>query len=171
MAPRPRKSDVLSPFASRISALLHDRRYVDFDDLCGLPRGTTQNIISGVKPSVSKAEAIIRATNCNARWLITGEGEPFPNDAAANKKSPPHHAGGLGNTSDLQSTPDQTDAVVAFAQCSLALAAALQATKAGTLPLPLFLRLMDDVVQAFGSIPQGLLPAVDALPLPSRRKA
>ncbi len=80
------KKDPKTLFGKRLNYLFNGKNFLDFERKHGLSNGQISKFIDGVEPRLSAIEAIIKGTGCNAAWLITGEGEPFP-DAKDDKET------------------------------------------------------------------------------------
>ena len=68
----------MSSFAKRLYDLLADLNFSDFERKNGLAKSTLQRLFEGSEPTRPTIVAIMRGTNCDPLWLLTGEGEAFP---------------------------------------------------------------------------------------------
>ena len=77
MAGRPRTTKTgNTPLARGLERLRGDKKITDFADFLGVNRASLNDYLAGLVPiSVDNIRRIIEVTGCNARALLTGEGD------------------------------------------------------------------------------------------------
>jgi hypothetical protein len=78
MSPRRKTNTPNSLFSKRLEILIGNKKNLDFEADCTLSHGSIRAYFKGSEPKLTALQSIILATGCNADWLITGRGEPFP---------------------------------------------------------------------------------------------
>ncbi|MCW5959289.1 MAG: helix-turn-helix domain-containing protein [Pyrinomonadaceae bacterium] len=67
-----------SQFGARLKRVFDGATNQEIADKLGVTAPAVQNYVSGRIPDGEKLQRISAVTNCNLHWLLTGEGDPFP---------------------------------------------------------------------------------------------
>lgn len=77
-AVKPNDKENFERFPQRLKRLMDGTTKNSFAVRVGVSQPTVDSWLNGQSPGIDKLWAIIRATGCSASWLLTGEGEPYP---------------------------------------------------------------------------------------------
>jgi|GEM_PF-7040239 len=74
-----------TPLSNRFRQIFVNKNNQEIANIMGVTERSVRSYLSGISaPPPGSLENVVRHTNCSASWLLTGDGEPFPDQPCSN---------------------------------------------------------------------------------------